>query len=131
MSTAKSTGLKEQIADGVVVEGTVSPGFELVADQFLENFRSRGELGASLCVTVGGETRLDLWGGIADSKTGRAWERDTISIVFSCTKGATALCAHVLASRFGWTPQQLGEMTFGQILLHLQMLGADADGSHA
>jgi CubicO group peptidase (beta-lactamase class C family) len=99
MSKAKSTGLKEQIADGVRVEGTVAPGFEPVADQFIENFRSRGELGASLCVTVGGESRLDLWGGIADSKTGRAWERDTLSIVFSCTKGATALCAHLLASR--------------------------------
>ena len=39
-----------------------------------------------------------------------------------------ARAAHVLAQRFGWTPQQLGEMTLGQILLHLQMLrepGAD------
>jgi CubicO group peptidase (beta-lactamase class C family) len=27
------------------------------------------------------------------------WTKDTVSIVFSCTKGATALCAHVLASR--------------------------------
>ena len=30
---------------------------------------------------------------------GRAWERDTVSIVHSCTKGATALCAHVLAAQ--------------------------------
>jgi hypothetical protein len=42
-----------------------------------------------------------------------------------------ARAAHVLASRFGWTPQQLGEMTLGQILLHLQMLGTDAEGGHA
>jgi hypothetical protein len=33
-----------------------------------------------------------------------------------------ARAAHVLATRFGWTPQQLGEMTLGQILLHLQLL---------
>lgn len=39
-----------------------------------------------------------------------------------------ARAAHVLASRFGWTPQQLGEMTLGQILLHLQMLGAEGQG---
>lgn len=39
-----------------------------------------------------------------------------------------ARAAHVLASRFGWTPQQLGEMTLGQILLHLQMLGAAGTG---
>ncbi len=42
-----------------------------------------------------------------------------------------ARAAHVLASRFGWTPQQLGEMTLGQILLHLQMLDTGAEGSHA
>lgn len=33
-----------------------------------------------------------------------------------------ARAAHVLARQFGWTPQQLGELTLGQILLHLQML---------
>jgi hypothetical protein len=39
-----------------------------------------------------------------------------------------ARAAHVLATRFGWTPQQLGEMTLGQILLHLQMLREDGAG---
>ena len=38
-----------------------------------------------------------MWGGVADARSGAAWERDTVSIVHSCTKGATALCAHVLA----------------------------------
>lgn len=33
-----------------------------------------------------------------------------------------ARAAHVLARQFGWTPQQIGELTLGQILLHLQML---------
>ena len=42
---------------------------------------------------------VDLWGGTADAATGRPWQRDTVSIVFSSTKGATALCAHILASR--------------------------------
>ena len=36
-----------------------------------------------------------------------------------------ARAAHVLARRFGWTPQQIGELTLGQILLHLQMLGEE------
>ncbi|MCW5747745.1 MAG: beta-lactamase family protein [Alphaproteobacteria bacterium] len=99
MKAARAAALKESVGDGVTVEGRVAPGFEAVADQFLENFRSRGELGASLCLTVGGKARLDLWGGIADAKTGQVWNRDTVSIVYSCTKGATALCAHVLASR--------------------------------
>ena len=42
---------------------------------------------------------VDLWGGTADQKTGAPWTKDTVGIVFSCTKGATAICAHVLASR--------------------------------
>ena len=33
-----------------------------------------------------------------------------------------------LARAFGWTPQQIGELTLGQILLHLQMLREERDG---
>ncbi len=84
---------------GKTVAGTVKPGFERVAEAFAENFERKGEVGASVCLTVGGETVVDLWGGVAEQKTGKPWTRDTLSIVFSCTKGATALCAHVLASR--------------------------------
>ncbi len=82
-----------------MVEGTVKPGFERIAEAFQRNFDANGEVGASVCLTVGGETVVDLWGGIADQKTGAPWTRDTVGIVFSCTKGATAICAHVLASR--------------------------------
>jgi hypothetical protein len=34
--------------------------------------------------------------------------------------------AFVLSKEFGWTPQQVGEMTLGQVLLHLQMLRENA-----
>ena len=80
-------------------EGTCKPGFERVAEAFAKNFDSKGEVGASVCLTVKGETVVDLWGGVADPKTGTPWTTDTVGIVFSCTKGATALCAHILASR--------------------------------
>ncbi|MBY0320661.1 MAG: beta-lactamase family protein [Reyranella sp.] len=82
-----------------MTEGICKPGFERVAEAFTRNFESNGEVGASVCLTVGGETVVDLWGGIADQKTGTSWTRDTVGIVFSCTKGATAICAHILASR--------------------------------
>ena len=82
-----------------MTEGTCKPGFESVAEAFQNNFDAKGEVGASVCLTVGGETVVDLWGGVADQKTGAPWTRDTVGIVFSCTKGATAICAHVLASR--------------------------------
>ena len=81
------------------IGGCVAPGFAPVAAAFRANFAHRREVGASLCATLGGRTVVDLWGGLADPQTGRAWERDTISIVFSCTKGATALCAHMLAEQ--------------------------------
>jgi CubicO group peptidase (beta-lactamase class C family) len=82
-----------------MTEGLCKPGFERVAEAFKKNFDANGEVGASVCLTVGGETVVDLWGGTADPKTGAPWNKDTVSIVFSCTKGATAICAHVLASR--------------------------------
>ena len=81
------------------IEGTCKKGFERVAETFQSNFDAKDELGASVCLTMGGETVVDLWGGVADPKTSAPWKRDTVSIVFSCTKGATALCAHMLASR--------------------------------
>lgn len=82
-----------------MTDGKVKPGFERVAEAFMQNFDKKGEIGASVCLTVGGETVVDLWGGVADQKSKAPWTRDTVSIVFSCTKGATAICAHVLASR--------------------------------
>jgi CubicO group peptidase (beta-lactamase class C family) len=42
---------------------------------------------------------VDLWGGTARVDTGAPWTADTVSLVFSCTKGAPALCAHILASQ--------------------------------
>jgi CubicO group peptidase (beta-lactamase class C family) len=81
------------------VEGTCAPSFAQVRDEFERNIAERGEVGASVCVTVNGETVVDLWGGVAEAGSGRAWTVDTIGHVWSATKGATALCAHLLAAR--------------------------------
>jgi CubicO group peptidase (beta-lactamase class C family) len=83
----------------MTAEGICKKGYERVAEAFAQNFAERGEVGASVCLNVGGETVVDLWGGVAHAKTNTPWKKDTVSIVFSCTKGATALCAHMLASR--------------------------------
>ncbi|MGP3954791.1 serine hydrolase domain-containing protein [Nonomuraea sp. 3N208] len=79
------------------VQGTCDPRFSQVAEEFEANLATRGEVGASVCVIVGGEVVVDLWGGQA--APGVPWQRDTIGHVWSCTKGATALCAHILAGR--------------------------------
>ncbi|MEJ2854030.1 MULTISPECIES: serine hydrolase domain-containing protein [unclassified Saccharothrix] len=80
----------------MAIQGFCAPGFEDVRAEFERNFAERGEVGASVHVTVEGDTVVDLWGGDAG---GRPWTEDTITHVWSCTKGATALCAHILASR--------------------------------
>jgi CubicO group peptidase (beta-lactamase class C family) len=81
------------------IEGTCDGRFVGIVQEFERNFRERGELGASVSVTVGGKTVVDLWGGLARAEGQVPWQRDTLSAVYSCTKGMTALCAHVLASR--------------------------------
>jgi CubicO group peptidase (beta-lactamase class C family) len=81
------------------IQGTCDARFDLVREEFERNFRERGEVGASVCVTVEGRTVVDLWGGSADPQSHRPWEKDTKVVVWSSTKGATTLCAHILADR--------------------------------
>src|SRR5262245_53341535 len=82
-----------------MIQGHCDSRFSLVREELERNFAERGEVGASVCVLLDGEPVVDLWGGLADRRTAVPWQRDTIGVVFSCTKGAVALCAHVLASR--------------------------------
>jgi CubicO group peptidase (beta-lactamase class C family) len=81
------------------VDGEVAPGFERVREAFGRNFEHGGDVGAALCVYRHGRKVADLWGGVADSETGREWTRDTLQLVYSATKAATATCAHLLAQR--------------------------------
>ncbi|HEX7239560.1 MAG TPA: hypothetical protein VF263_04810 [Longimicrobiaceae bacterium] len=43
--------------------------------------------------------------------------------VAEAAQAPLAKAAFVLAREFGWTPQEVSELTLGQVLLHLQMLG--------
>jgi CubicO group peptidase (beta-lactamase class C family) len=81
------------------IHGDHDPRWRPVRDELERNFRERGEVGASVCVIVDGRVVVDLWGGLAERRSGRPWQRDTIGVVWSCTKGAVALCAAVLVSR--------------------------------
>jgi CubicO group peptidase (beta-lactamase class C family) len=84
---------------GSVIHGSVQPGFEAVREAFERNFEQGTEAGAACSVYLGGEKVVDLWGGVADEATNRPWTEDTLQLVFSTTKGATAVCAHILAQR--------------------------------
>ncbi|MBO6677316.1 serine hydrolase domain-containing protein [Parvibaculum sp.] len=80
------------------LHGTYDTKFKPVVDAIVENFETRDEVGANVAITLEGKPVLDIWGG-KKARDGDAWDKDTVSIVFSCTKGATALCAHMLADR--------------------------------
>ncbi|HEX5068467.1 MAG TPA: serine hydrolase domain-containing protein [Myxococcota bacterium] len=81
------------------IQGRVEPGFEAVREAFAHNFEAHSEVGAAVCIYRGGAPVVDLWGGRADPESGRPWQRDTLAIVFSTTKGITAACIARLAER--------------------------------
>jgi CubicO group peptidase (beta-lactamase class C family) len=82
-----------------LVEGHVCRGFEPVRDAFEENFSRRGELGGACCAYYRGEKVVDLWGGVRNKATGDPWERDTMVVVHSATKGLAAMTLAVAHSR--------------------------------
>jgi CubicO group peptidase (beta-lactamase class C family) len=97
----RNQGLRPWKHDRLHLEGYVSPGFEAVQDAFAENFSRRHELGAGCCVYHRGAKVVDLWGGVRNKATGEPWEEDTMVIVYSTTKGLSAMTLAVAHSR-GW-----------------------------
>jgi CubicO group peptidase (beta-lactamase class C family) len=79
------------------IHGWTGKGWEGVRDAFGANFDAGSEVGAAFSAYQRGRKVADLWGGVADPRSGRPWEEDTIIPVFSTTKGATAMCANALA----------------------------------
>ena len=74
------------------VEGTVDPGYESVKEMFEANFKAGREDNAQLCVYVGDELVVDLWGYSSD----QAYNGDTLTNVFSSTKSLTAISMAML-----------------------------------
>ena len=82
------------------IKGTISDArFESMREILSASIDSGADVGASVSVTVDGETVVDLWGGHADETKTTEWQRDTITNVWSSTKTMTFLSALVLAER--------------------------------
>jgi CubicO group peptidase (beta-lactamase class C family) len=81
------------------VSGFVAPGFEVVHDAFAANFTRRGEVGAAFAAHVDGELVVDLWGGLTDQASQAPWTRDTLTVIFSGTKGVAAAAVLLLLDR--------------------------------
>jgi CubicO group peptidase (beta-lactamase class C family) len=84
-----------------VVDGHVARGFEAVRDVFEDNFNRRGELGGACCAYYRGEKVVDIWGGVRNKVTSDPWERDTMVVIHSATKGLAAMTLALAHSR-GW-----------------------------
>src|SRR5688500_11037464 len=83
----------------VEAQGYVVAGFEGARDAFVNNFVEQGEVGAGFTLFVDGVMVADLYGGVRDEATREPYTDETLQVVFSTTKGATAACASLLAQR--------------------------------
>ena len=81
------------------VTGHCAQLFEPLRTLFGSLIASGADLGASMALTIDGEFVVDLWGGHTDEARTQAWQRDTITHVWSTTKTMTALAALLLVDR--------------------------------
>jgi CubicO group peptidase (beta-lactamase class C family) len=115
----------------MTIDGYVATEFEPVLDAFTDNFDKRGEVGAAVSVYLDGQPVVDLWGGLADATIGTPWRGDTLVLVYSATKGVTAICANLLMQRGLLDPDAAvatlwpefgangkGEITVAQVMSH-------------
>jgi len=72
-----------------VIDGTCAAEFGALRDLLEQNLATGEDRGASLAVVHDGELVVDLWGG--EARAGVAWERDTITQVWSVTKAMVGL----------------------------------------
>lgn len=79
------------------MHGHAAPAFIPVRDALWRQLARTGG-GAAVSVFYQGECVVDVWGGVRD-ETGRAWERDTLSVSFSTTKGVASTALHMLVDR--------------------------------
>ncbi len=120
--------------------GQVAPGFEAVRDAFLACHPPEAG-GAQLCVYRDGVPVVDIWTG-RDSVGDRAYDGETLGVMMSCTKAATAIVVHRLVERgvldldapaARWWPEFAangkGEITLAQFLSHSAGLMGHEPGS--
>ena len=78
------------------IDGYVHPSFAPVATAFRHQI-GRTSGGAAVAVYHRGELVVDMWGGRRDED--HLWERDSLAMCFSTTKGLISTALHLLADR--------------------------------
>lgn len=83
----------------VPLHGTCDDRFRPVRERFAGLLAEGSETGAALCVYLGAEPVVDLWGGWSDVARTVAWGRDTIVPTYSVTKAPAAVAVLSLVGR--------------------------------
>jgi CubicO group peptidase (beta-lactamase class C family) len=83
------------------IDGVVAPGFDDVRAEFERNFAERGDIGAAVAAYWCGEKVVDLWGGRRTPEGDQPWNKHTMVVVNSTTKGLAAMTLAVANAR-GW-----------------------------
>jgi len=113
------------------IDGDVARGWGTVRDTFEANFATTEEVGAAVCVYHRGHKVVDLRGGSFDVERTRPYDDDTLQLVFSTTKGITAVAVGMCVDRglldYGapvakywpeFAAHGKGEATVAQLLAH-------------
>jgi len=75
----------------------VFEGFETLVEDVRSVLDKSG--GGAFCVYLNGEAVVDVWSGSKDPSAGQPWERDTLAMSWSTTKGVTSTVLHMLIER--------------------------------
>ncbi|MET0888322.1 MAG: serine hydrolase domain-containing protein [Mycetocola sp.] len=74
-----------------VVDLLAEDRFAPVVDAFARTLDETDRSGAALSVWLDGQPVIEARGGTADERIGSPWKIDTLTVVFSCTKGLAAI----------------------------------------
>lgn len=86
-------------AESTHIGGTVQPGWEPVRDAFAYNLANTEEIGAGASVYHRGKQVVSLWGGSFDRARTEPYTDQTLQLVFSTTKGITAIALGMCVDR--------------------------------
>ena len=115
----------------VNTSGFVAPGWEAVRAAFEQNLSSGEDVGAGATIYHRGQLVVDVTGGWFDEEHSRPYDADVLQLVFSTTKGITAIAVAICVQR-GWlaydqpvsrywpefAAQGKGDATVAQLLSH-------------
>lgn len=119
------------------IHGTIDPKFEPLRVAFESAFDQKPNMGAALSVWVDGKEVVNVWAGHSDPELEAAWTPETLTVIFSCTKGLMSLMSAQLVQEklitydtkvaevwpeFAANGKQ--DVTFGDLLSHRSGLSA-------